>query len=409
MISRRTLLKALSLLPLGGLAGGLSRDIPFSDPEEALWPERRSGRDYFKELGVRTFINAQGTFTSLSGSLMHPQVMDAINYTSTQYVEIEELQEKVGQRLADLCRCEHAMVTAGAASALTLGTAACITGKDQDKIREIPNLPGPKPEVILQRTHRFGYDHAIRNCGVDLVEVETREELENAINERTVCLFFLNYSAHQGEIGKEEFVELGKKHGIPTFNDAAADLPPASRLWEYNEMGFDLVTFSGGKGLRGPQSAGILMGRRDLIDAARLNHVPHADTIGRGMKVNKEEIVGMMVAIEEFIKMDEDQWQADKLGMTRHIASRVGRLQGVETEIFIPDIANHTPTLRIEWDEDRFPVDADEVRDRLRDGHPSIAVQSRGDWIRVSMWMARPGQERIVADRLYEVLDQARA
>ncbi len=220
-------------------------------------------RDYFKELGVRPFINAAGTYTTLTASLMHPETMQAIDYASKHFVHLEELHDAVGKRLASLIGCEAVMITAGAASALTLGTAACMTGTNQELIRRLPDTTGMKTEVIIQKSHRYGYDHAVRNCNIKYVEIETREELENAINDRTVMMHFFNAADPQGKIKVAEFAELGKKHNIPTFNDAAADVPPVENLSKYIKMGYDLVTFSGGKGLRGPQSAGLLLGRRD--------------------------------------------------------------------------------------------------------------------------------------------------
>src|SRR5690606_30244463 len=280
--------------------------------------------------------------------LMPPEVIKAISYASLQYVRLEELQEKVGARIAELLKCEAAMVTAGAASAITLGTAAVVTGGDPQKVVMIPNdLTGMKSEVIIQKSHRVGYDHAIRNCGVTLVEVETKKELESAINEKTAMMWFYNNQNPIGKIRDEEFVAIGKKHGIPTFNDCAADVPPVENLWKYTQMGFDLVCFSGGKGIRGPQSAGLLLGRKDLIKAALRNAPPNGDTVGRGMKVNKEEILGMLVAVELFLKRDhEAQWKVWEQ-QVQLIRETVMSVDGVKGEIHVPEIANHVPSLKI--------------------------------------------------------------
>ncbi|MDX1618708.1 MAG: aminotransferase class V-fold PLP-dependent enzyme [Balneolaceae bacterium] len=402
MISRRKLLKILSSLPLGGFLWGTLGEAGYS------FDKIKTGyRDFYKELGLRTFINAKGTYTALTGSLMRKETKEAIIQSSHQYVNLNELQDAVGRRLAEMGRSESAMVTAGAASALTLGTAAVITGTDEEKIRRLPNLPGPRREVIIQKSHRFSYDHAVRNTGVKLVEVESRRELEQAINERTVMMMFLNYDNYEGQIQDEEFVAFGKKFGIPTFNDCAADLPPVENLWKYNEMGFDLVTFSGGKGLRGPQSAGLLFGRSDLIEAAKLNAPPHGDTIGRGMKVNKEEIIGMMVALEEFLEIDHDRHMKELEDRVRHIQEYADRVPGVRTEVYVPKIANHTPTLKVEWDQSKLNITPQEVQQSLRDGHPSIEVRATDESIQITMWMARPGQERVVARRLQEVMENA--
>jgi L-seryl-tRNA(Ser) seleniumtransferase len=362
-------------------------------------------RDYFKELGIRPFINAAGTYTTLTASLMQPEVVQAIDYASKQFVHLIDLHDAVGKRIASLIGCEAAMVTAGAASALTLGTAACMTGPNQDFIRRLPDSTGMKTEVIIQKSHRYGYDHAVRNCGIRFVEVETREELERAINDRTAMMLFLNENEPVGKIKAAEFAELGKKHSIPTFTDAAADVPPVDHLSRYTKMGFDLVTFSGGKGLRGPQSAGLLLGRQDLIAAARLNGPPNSDTIGRGMKVNKEEYLGMMVAIELYVKMDHAAEWREFEKRVKVVADSVGPVHGVKTESFIPEIANAVPHLRITWDPGAVKITAAEAVKRLREGEPSIELRPGAkDGLEVAVWMLQPGEAQIVAKRIREVL-----
>jgi L-seryl-tRNA(Ser) seleniumtransferase len=395
MPDRRSFLQTAAGLPLiGGLFSSAAARAP--------------RRDYFRELGVRTFINAAGTYTALTGSLMPPEVKEAWEYASRKYCVLDELHDAVGRRIAELIGCEAAMVTAGAASALTLGTAACITGTNPDFIRRLPDTTGMKNEVIIQKSHRFGYDHAVRNCGVRLIEVETVEELERAIHERTAMMLFLNYADPAGRIKAAEFAQLGRKHNIPTFNDCAADVPPVENLSRYLKMGFDLVTFSGGKGLRGPQSAGLLLGRKDLIEAARLNTCPHADTIGRGMKVNKEEMLAMMVAVELYLKRDHAaHWRAWERRV-KLIADYASSVPGVTTEVWVPEIANHVPHLRITWDPQRVKISVPEVVKRLRQGEPSIeVVPGSRDQLVVGVWMMEPGEERIVARRIREILRSA--
>jgi D-glucosaminate-6-phosphate ammonia-lyase len=389
MPNRRRFLQGLSSLPLMATSSAAAT----------------VKRDYFKELGIRPFINAAGTYTTLTASLMQPEVVQAIDYASKQFVHLIDLHDAVGKRIASLIGCEAAMVTAGAASALTLGTAACMTGTNQDFIRRLPDSTGMKTEVIIQKSHRYGYDHAIRNCGIRFVEVETREELERAINDRTVMMLFLNENEPVGKIKAAEFAELGKKHSIPTFTDAAADVPPVDHLSRYTKMGFDLVTFSGGKGLRGPQSAGLLLGRQDLIAAARLNGPPNSDTIGRGMKVNKEEYLGMMVAIELYVKMDHAAEWREFEKRVKVIADSVGPVHGVKTESFIPEIANAVPHLRITWDPGAVTITAAEAVKRLREGEPSIELRPGAkDGLEVAVWMLQPGEAQIVAKRIREVL-----
>lgn len=402
MWSRRHFLESLSTLPLVG--GLLGTGVSFSGTEQGRIAT--AAPDYFKELGLRPFINAAGTFTDMTASLMPPEVMQAINYASGHYVMLNELHDIVGQRIAELLHCEAAMVSAGAFSAMTLGTAGVLTGTDRDKIRHLPNLVGMKSEVIIQKSHRFGYDHAVRNCGVRMVEVETVEELERAITWHTAMMLFYNNNNPIGQIPDVEFARLGKKHGIPTFNDAAADVPPVENLWNYTKMGFDLVAFSGGKGLRGPQSAGLLLGRKDLIAAARLNAPPNGDTIGRGMKVNKEELLGMLVALELYLKKDHAAERREFDSRAENIRKTAAAVPGVQAEIFVPEVANHVPHVRISWDAGKLGFDVEELIRQLRDGEPSIRVRPSRDEVIVGVWMMRPGEDQIVAQRLRQILER---
>lgn len=374
-------------------------------------------RDLISELGVRTFINAAGTYTVLTASLMRPEVVAAMAAASTRFVNIDELQEAAGRRVAELIGCDAAMITSGASAALTLGTAACITGKDQDFILRIPDLsPDMKSEVIVQRLHRYGYDHAVRNCGVKMVEVDSAAELEAAINRRTAMMLFFNDREHIGQIGAEEFVSLGKKHGIPTFNDAAADVPPTENLSKFTKMGFDLVTFSGGKGIRGPQSAGLLLGRKDLIEAARLNAAPNSDSIGRGFKINKEEIIGMLIAVESYLNRDAEAEWREWEQRAQTIAAAVAEVESMQTEIYVPPIANHVPHLKLTWRKDAAGLSADEVRERMRNGEPSIETTPAStaaslplpppppgvEEMMIGVWMLQPGEAEVVALRLHD-------
>ena len=400
MWNRRRFLEAVSGLPLLSRIGIPAAATPLAAAAA------RGGRDYFRELGVRPFINASGTYTAMTASLMLPEVMDAIDYASKHYVMLEELQIKVGERIAQLVHADGAMVTSGAASALTLGTAGVLTGSDQQKMVSLPDLTGMKSEVIIQKSHRFGYDHAVRNCGVRMVEVETREDLERAVNANTAMMLFYNNNNKEGRIQDEEFAQLGRKHGVPTFNDAAADVPPVENLWKYTKMGFDLVAFSGGKGLRGPQSAGLLLGRKDLIAAARLNAPPNGNTIGRGMKVNKEEIVGMLAALEVYLKKDHGREQQDFERRAETIRSSATAVAGVKAEVFTPEVANHVPHVRVTWDEAAVGLTAAAVVAAMRTGEPSIAIRSEGPALVIGVWMMRPGEDKIVAKRLRQVFER---
>jgi L-seryl-tRNA(Ser) seleniumtransferase len=398
--NRRHFLETVAGFPLvGGLMGASTLSV-------AAAPK---GRDHFAELGVRPFINAAGTYTAMTSSLMPPEVMEAIAYASKHYVMLDELHDRVGEKIASLVKCEGAMVTSGAASALTLGTAAILTGTDRQKIVSLPNLTGLKSEVLIQKSHRFGYDHAVRNCGVRMVEVETRDELERAITDKTAMMLFYNANNFVGQIKDEEFAQLGKKHGIPTLNDAAADVPPVDNLWKYTGMGFDLVAFSGGKGICGPQSAGLLLGRKDLIAAARLNGPPNSDSIGRGMKVNKEEMLGMLVALELYLKRDHAQERREFDKRAEMIQKAATDLPGVKAEVFVPEVANHVPHVRVSWDPSPRRLTAAQAVRALREGEPSIGTRSEGESLVFGVWMMRPGEEKVVARRLREVLSASAA
>ena len=398
MPNRRKFLQAVSVAPMLGAASATSASAAGSGQ-----------RDYFAELGVKPFLNAAGTYTALSSSLMHPATMAAINFASTKFVRLNELHDAVGKRLATLLQCEAVMISSGAAAALTAGAAACVAGSDPDAIRRIPtDMTGLKTECIIQKSHRYGYDHAVRNVGLKMVEVETAAELERAISSKTAVMLFFNANNNIGQIKDEEFVKLGKKHSVPTFNDAAADALPISNLMKWTKMGFDLVTFSGGKGMRGPQSAGLLLGRADLIAAARLNASPNGDTVGRGNKVNKEEMVGMMAAVEAYMKQDETALYAEWNRRLKIVESAVKALPSVTTETTMPDIANRTPHLNIRWDQAKIKISYADAVKKLRDGDPSIeTTPGAPDSLQMNFWMLQPGESEIVAAKVKAILKAA--
>jgi L-seryl-tRNA(Ser) seleniumtransferase len=326
-----------------------------------------------------------------------------------RYVSIPELQEAAGRRIASLVGAESALVTAGCAAALTLGTAAAVAGSNPEAILRIPDATGLRNEVLLPKGHRFVYDHAIRNVGVRLVEAASPEELLASVGEKTAMLFFLNNAANKSPITREELVAVGKRTGVPTLIDAAADLPPARNLTAFLEMGFDLVAFSGGKGLRGPQSSGLLLGRKDLIQAAFLNGSPHSDTIGRLAKVGKEEIVGLTRALELYLQRDhEADWKEWEQRVARIIA-RVSGIDSVRAERFVPEIANEVPHAAIVWDPKRIPLTRDRFAQALREGEPRIEPRPGPGGeprLEIGVWMMEPGEDGIVADRCADILRQ---
>lgn len=411
-ISRRKLLREASQALAGAACIGSAIPANGSTPPAGAV-------DYYQKLGVTPFINAAGTYTILSASIMPEEVQAAVALAAQKPVHLMELHKAAGEYLARRLRCEGALVTSGAAAAITLATAACITRGNKSAIINIPTeMHGLKNEVIVQKAHHYDYDHAIRQCGARFIDVETLDEYEQAFNERTVMTQFFN-AAEGGRISKEDWIGVARKHGVPCFNDAAADVPPISNLWNYTEMGFDLVAFSGGKGIRGPQCTGLLLGKKDLIDAAQLNNSPHSNTIGRGMKVGKEEITGLVAAVDWFLKQDDAALEAEYRARAQRIADHVQSVPSVEARIFIPPVANHVPHLLITYDLNRIKLSASEVMQKMREGTPRIELNpstgggpaSAGlpggnNVIVVGVWMLQSGEDQIVGRRLQEVLKE---
>jgi L-seryl-tRNA(Ser) seleniumtransferase len=281
-----------------------------------------------------------------------------------------------------------------------------LTGVDPRKIASLPLLTDMKSEVLIQKAHRFGYERAVRNTGVRMVEVESPADVDKAVTWHTAMMLFYNNNNKEGQIPDVEWVRLGKKYGVPTFNDAAADVPPVENFWKYTQMGFDLVAFSGGKGIRGPQSAGLLLGRKDLIAAARANSSPNGNAIGRGMKINKEELLGMMVAVEQFLKKDFAAESKDFEERAETVKKAATAVPGVQAEVFVPEVANHVPHVRITWDEAKLGLTPEQVITALREGTPSIRTRPSRNEVVVGVWMMRPGEAAVVAKRLREVLEK---
>src|SRR5438874_12209762 len=293
----------------------------------------QSGNPY-QELGVTTVINGEGTMTTLGGSLIKPEVEAVMAQAARHFVSIPELEAAAGKRIAQMLKLPQgysALVTSGAAGAIQSGLAGILTGDNESLIKQLPDLTGMKSEVIMQKAHRNPFDHQLRTTGVKLVEIETREQLRRAVNDRTAMMHFSNFANPDGQIKVDEWVKLAKQYNLPCMNDAAADTPPVSHLWDYVNMGYDLVTFSGGKAIRGPQCAGLLIGRKDLVANALLNNSPHEDTLGRSQKVGKEEIIGMVKALEVYLREDHEalarEWQ-DRLD---RISRELTKISGVTT------------------------------------------------------------------------------
>jgi uncharacterized pyridoxal phosphate-dependent enzyme len=385
MPTRRTFLQTTAAAPLAATSAAAAKT---------------SG--IYSRLGVRPVINGMGVVTVLGGSIMPPEVVRAMEEASQNFVQLPDLQRKAGARIAELLGVPAAMVTGGAASSITVATGACVARGDAANLRRLPDTTGMKNEVIQQKTHRSGYEAQIELVGAKVITVETVDQLRNAINDRTAMLFFLNKSDPLGQIKRDEWVRIGRERGVPTFNDAASDATPKENLWKYVKDGFDLVTFSGGKALMGPQCSGLLLGRKDLIDAAMPCMSPSGG-IGRGMKVGKEEIVGLLAAVERYLKVDHDAEIRELDKRVSHMKDVLASVKGLKLERHVPVIANEVPHLMLTWDEAALKLTSEEVAKKLIEGEPSIALlrQGKGNLL-VSVWMMREDEHRTVAKRLRE-------
>jgi uncharacterized pyridoxal phosphate-dependent enzyme len=366
----------------------------------------------YKELGVSTVINGQGTMTMLGGSLMPLEVEQVMAVAARSFVDIPDLEVAAGKRIAQLLKLPEGytgLVTSGAAGAMTCGYAGILTGDNDELIQRVPDLTGMKSEVIIQKAHRYGFDHAIRATGVKLIEVETIEDLKRAVSPRTAMMHFTNLKNAEGQIKVEEWVRLAREYHLPCFNDAAADTPPVSHLWDYVKMGYDMVAFSGGKAMRGPQCAGLLLGREEMIRYAMLNNSPFEDTVGRGQKVGKEEIVGMVKALELYLNQDHQALSAMWQRRLDTINSRVAKLSGVDTRFYLPEIANHVPTMQVHWDPGKIRLTPEQAHEVLKNSNPSIRLGTTDNGLEITSFMLQPGEDVIIAEALVKMFRDHRA
>src|SRR5580704_5200399 len=415
--TRRTFMSSLGVMA-GAVAGATSsaRGLFASAgvPASATGAARISGfgasGNVYEELGVTTVINGQGTMTVLGGSLARPEVEAVMALAGQHFCSIPDLEVAAGKRIAEMLKLPDgytALVTSGAAAAMQSGLAGILTGDNPKFIEQLPDLTGMKSEVIIQKSHRNPFDHQLRATGVKLVVIETIDELRKAVNPQTAMMHFSNFANAAGQIKVDEWGKLAKELNIPSFIDAAADTPPVSHLWDYANMGYDLCAFSGGKAIRGPQCAGLLVGRQDLVAYALLNNSPHEDTLGRSQKVGKEEIIGMVKALELYLNEDHDalarEWQ-DRLEL---ISRELTKVPGVSTSFFVPDIANHVPHMRISWDS-RVSVEPKQVSKLLRESKPVIVIGGGegGPGLSMCSFMLQPGEDKIVAERLAHILKE---
>ena len=392
--------------------------------------------DIYAELGVTPLVNINGTVTVIGGSVMHPEVMELIRRGNEHFVLIDELEVAAGKFIAKLCKAPAGytgLVTAGAAAAMVVGYAGMMTEDLEPRMRDIPDVSNfPRDEVIIQKSHRYPFDHQIRQTGAKLIEVETREEMIAAINPKTLAIHFTNILSDKGRVSGPETVAIAKEHNLYTFNDAAADVPPKERLWEYPAMGFDMVTFSGGKDIRGPQASGLLIGKGELIHYALLNMSPQEDRIGRCCKVGKETIIGFLKALELFVNQDFDATLELYDARAQVITDAVKRF-GVTPlpRQFDPQaLGNVTPRYSWRIDPGKLTITGPEVMQELADTRP-IGIGSMGagasgmrgrnpdapagehrenhrsqrdpNSFGFPVWQLKDGEDKIIADRLIEI------
>jgi D-glucosaminate-6-phosphate ammonia-lyase len=372
------------------------------------------GPKLYQSIGVTPVVNCRGTFTIISGSQTLPEVKRAMDLASQSYVHMDELMDAVGRRLAELTKAEWGIVTGGCAAALTHATSACITGGDPEKMQRMPDLTGLKNEVVVPRYSRNVYDHAVRMTGVKMIEVETAREFESAVNARTAMVMILSCpAAEKGELSIPNACAIARRKGIPVVVDAAAEELTIPNI--HLGHGASMVAYSGGKCLRGPQAAGLLLGQKDLLQTAWVNSAPH-HAFGRSLKVGKEEIMGMLAAVEMWVRRDHEaewrEWQA----WLDHISDQAMKVAGVSRQILQPvDLSNHAPVLQLSWDARQVGITGTEVEELLLKGSPRIVVggsggtrrdMSRPSTLRVMPYMMQPGDYRIASDAIYKILSK---
>lgn len=372
----------------------------------------------YTDLGLRPIVNAAGTYTHLGGSLMPDEVVQAMVDAGQHYVPIRDLEKAIGERIAKLTGNEGALVTTGAAGSIFVGTCACIAGDDQAKIDRLPFTDGMKNEVICQTLHKTGWTRQCEAAGARMVTVEEKDDLQKAFNDRTAMFYFLVADRHFGQyrdrldapgakVPLEECIAIAHSHNIPVLVDAAAELPPHDSMSSYTKMGVDMVAFSGGKGLRGPQNAGLLLGRKDLTDKAMRFQSPFSG-IGRDLKVSKEALIGMLAAVERYLKVDHAKEWAYWKSQIDHVRAVAGTIPGVECGDVPEWVTNHVPRLWVNWDEKAFNFTREECFAAMQEADPPVVPLRTPMGITIVPWMMVPGEEKIVAQRLKDVLTKAR-
>jgi uncharacterized pyridoxal phosphate-dependent enzyme len=418
--SRRGFMKLLAASPL--LAQIAAQGL-YTKSATAMGFDPRD--NVYSRLGVKTVINCRGTWTYLSGSLEFPEVRAAQAAASHHFVHMVDLQRAAGRKLAELTGAESGLITSGAAGAMAASTAACLAGSDPQKIWQLPDTTGMKHEVIMVGG-RSAFDSAIRLTGAKLVLVETPEEISSAVTADTAMI----YTTSLGDKLVRELA-VAKEHNVPMLLDDAAGIPPADNLTLYAKMKIDLYTFSGGKGLQGPQCSGVLLGRKDLIEAALRNSAPWEGAVCRAMKVGKEEVIGCLTAVETWLKIDPKKLYSEWNARVDRIAKLVETVPGVKTDVYIPDDGNRYPTLKVSWDQQAWGFTLADCVRVLREGDPTIEVlgadnpslvqavregtqkpdkkeRKETDHIELVSMTIQPGEEMIVGQRLRSILGMAR-
>lgn len=399
--SRRTFLSS-------GAWSWATRWLPF-----AAAPAIAKATSPYEALGIRPILNFRGTHTTIGASKQWPELHAAMSEAAQHFVSLDELQDKVGERLSKLIGSESAMVTTGCAGAIAVGTCACVAGTDAAAIRRLPDLRGLKNEVIILKLHRNGYDHAVRSVGVRIVEVDNAEQLRNAINSSTAMMYFLGGTsgdhAWPESMSYEEALRILKPAGVPLMVDAANMLPPWNNIRKLAAAQVDLIAMSGGKHMRGPQCSGILAGRRDLVAAARLNTNPHSDSLGRPMKVGREEMIGLWLAAEKYASLDFEALDQQCLTQADYLRKEFTKINGVRASFTPFDRTRKVRRVAVEWDESKLGITAAECERQLMEGTPRIAVlRHQPQGLVFTVFMNDPGDEKLAARRMAEIFSAAR-
>lgn len=372
-LSRRGLMVAV-----GSVASACGSAVPQVEASGPAWGEDSV---YTRLLGLRPFLSCQGHNTVIGGSRMPEEVVRAMAEANDYFVDMHALNQAAGDYIASVMGAKAALVSSGSFSAMLLGAAGCLTGTDPEKIEALPHPTWDKVECLSQTQHRFNYDRAYRAAGMTMVDADTRQGMIDKISDRTAMIaglarVYRTPGNPPGTLMPEEIIEIGKKHGIPVLIDAASELPPADIMTRYTKAGADLVVISGGKGLRGPQSSGILAGRKDLIEAARLNHSPYK-AVGRGMKVGKEEIIGLVAAVRRYASLDHDAVLEGWNQKAEYIAEVLNEAPGITAKLV--DNTQGYNNVSFSWDQSVIPISGAEIYKQLREGEPRILINGGGD------------------------------